>query len=102
MDVDEREPPLRPSTEAVNILMEDKNLKLRGHEEKEKFKDLKDRKFRHTITEQTLPWRVLLTPVMQTGVKRSPEGMHKKYIIRGSSSDPVLRWIQASFKRPVA
>jgi hypothetical protein len=41
--------------------MEDKNLKLRGHEEKEKFKDLKDQKFGHTITEQTLPggqWQI--------------------------------------------
>jgi hypothetical protein len=45
-DVDERAPPLRPSTETMNILMEDKNLKLRGHKEKENFKDLKDREFR--------------------------------------------------------
>jgi hypothetical protein len=45
MDVDERAPPLRPPIETVNILMEDKNLKLRGHDEKEKFKDLKDREF---------------------------------------------------------
>jgi hypothetical protein len=44
MDVDERAPPLHPSIETVNIL-EDKNLKLRGHEEKEKFKDLKDLEF---------------------------------------------------------
>jgi hypothetical protein len=45
MDVNERAPPLRPSTETVNIVTEDKNLKLRGHKEKEKFKDLKDREF---------------------------------------------------------
>jgi hypothetical protein len=88
MDVDERAPPLRPSTKIVNILMEDKNMKLRGHEEKEKFKYLKDRKFEHTITEQTLPRRVLFTLVMQTGVKWSPQGMHKKYITRGSSHNP--------------
>jgi hypothetical protein len=45
MDVDERASPLCPSIEIVNILIEDKNLKLRGHKEKEKFKDLKDREF---------------------------------------------------------
>jgi hypothetical protein len=45
MDIDERAPPLHPSIETVNILMDDKNLKLRGHEEKKKFKDLKDQEF---------------------------------------------------------
>jgi hypothetical protein len=48
MDVDERAPPLRPSIEIVNTLMEDKNMKLRGHKEMEKFNDLKDREFRLT------------------------------------------------------
>jgi hypothetical protein len=44
-EINERAPPLYPPTNTVNILMEDKNLKLRGHEEKQKFKDLKDMEF---------------------------------------------------------
>jgi hypothetical protein len=35
--------------------------------------------------------RVLLTPVMQTRVKRSPQGMHKQHITCGSSHNPGTR-----------
>jgi hypothetical protein len=47
MDIDEpasssRASSLRPSTDTMNILMEEKNLKLQGQLERERYRDLRN------------------------------------------------------------